>query len=142
VTWIYHITHRANLPGILARGGLCCDRDCSENSLTSTTIGYARIKERRFRRPLTVNSQDRGVVADYVPFYFGPRSPMLYTISRGNVEGYSEGQRPIVHLVASAEAVADAGASFIASSATATLPLTTPSSETASMSSPPTSTSP
>jgi len=52
------------------------------------------------------------MLADYVPFYFAPRSPMLYTINRGNVEGYQEGQRPIVHLVSSAEAVRAAGLSF------------------------------
>jgi ssDNA thymidine ADP-ribosyltransferase, DarT len=45
------------------------------------------------------------MLADYVPFYFAPRSPMLFTISRGNVEGYSDGQRPIVHLVSSVEAI-------------------------------------
>jgi hypothetical protein len=46
-----------------------------------------------------------GVIADYVPFYFGPRSPMLYAIKQGKVEGY-KGQREIVYLVTSAEDVA------------------------------------
>lgn len=43
------------------------------------------------------------MVADYVPFYFAPRSPMLYTIYKGNVEGYEQGQRPVVHLVSAVE---------------------------------------
>ena len=43
--------------------------------------------------------------ADYVPFYFGPKSPMLYAIKQGKVEGY-QGQREIVYLVAAAEEIA------------------------------------
>ena len=54
-----------------------------------------------------------GTLADYVPFYFAPRSPMLFTIHRGNVEGYQEGQRPIVHLVASVEAAVKVGRPWV-----------------------------
>jgi hypothetical protein len=46
-----------------------------------------------------------GSLGDYVPFYFAPRSPMLYTISRGNVPEYQEGQEPVVHLVSSMDDV-------------------------------------
>ena len=49
------------------------------------------------------------MVGDYVPFYFCPRSPMLYKISRGG-EGltYQDGQRDIVHLVTTVGKVVDA----------------------------------
>ncbi len=42
-----------------------------------------------------------GVLSEYVPFYFGPRSPMLYTISRGNTEYGRTGraQSGMLHLV-------------------------------------------
>jgi hypothetical protein len=46
-----------------------------------------------------------GPLGDYVPFYFATRSPMLFTISRGNVPEYQEGQEPVVHLVSSVEDV-------------------------------------
>lgn len=53
-----------------------------------------------------------GVLHDYVPFYFGFRSPMLYTINRGNVPGCPEGQTPILHLVTTAEAIEAQGLAF------------------------------
>lgn len=48
-----------------------------------------------------------GVLGNYVPFYFAPRSPMLYTIDRGNTD-YKGGQKPVVHLVSSTHAVVKA----------------------------------
>lgn len=38
-------------------------------------------------------------MADYVPMYFGPRSPMLYSIHTGFVAGYQGTQEDVVHLV-------------------------------------------
>ncbi len=40
-----------------------------------------------------------GVLNDYVPFYFCPRSVMLYNIWRKAPNTYGGGQEPIVHLV-------------------------------------------
>ncbi len=37
---------------------------------------------------------------------------MLYTINRGNVDGYPNGQNGVIHLVSSAEAIQDAGLIF------------------------------
>ena len=46
-------------------------------------------------------------VGQYVPFYFCPRSIMLYILHMGNHPDldYSEGQRPIIHLQADMEEV-------------------------------------
>ncbi len=54
-----------------------------------------------------------GTLLDYVPFYFGPRSPMLYQLETGWVPGYSEGHLPMVYLVASAHDIAAAGIGFV-----------------------------
>ena len=98
---IYHITHLDNLPGIIKEGGLHCDR--TAQNMKSMNIGHKHIKARRLNRSVPVGP--RGTVGDYVPFYFAPRSPMLFAISRGNVEGYTAGQRPVIYLCSSTEAV-------------------------------------
>ncbi len=54
-----------------------------------------------------------GTLHDYVPFYFAPRSPMLYTISRGNVAEFSGGQDSVVHIVSTAQTVRNAGLRFV-----------------------------
>jgi len=81
-----------------------------ERKLAYVSIAHQHIKERRAQKQVPCAAG--GMLADYVPFYFAPRSPMLYVINKGGVEGYTGGQRPIVHLVSSAEAVLAAGLSF------------------------------
>jgi hypothetical protein len=65
------------------------------------------IQGRRAAR--AVSAGPGGVLLDYVPFYFGPRSPMLYRLHTGWVDGYTEGQEPIVTLVVAVEEIAAAG---------------------------------
>ncbi len=81
-----------------------------ERDLDCNGIAHEHIKNRRAKRP--VPTCEGGTLADYVPFYFAPRSPMLYAINGGYVEGYDGGQRPILHLVASVEAISEAGSPF------------------------------
>ena len=54
-----------------------------------------------------------GVLGDYVPFNFCPRSVMLYVISQGLVDGYSEGQGRVIHLVSSVEKVIETGQPYL-----------------------------
>ena len=67
---------------------------------SGTTIGMSHIKQRRLTYRLS--SHPRLRVGDCVPFYFCPRSVMLYVIHRADNEGlqYRDGQGPIVHLEA------------------------------------------
>ena len=106
---IYHITSIDNLPGIIKAGGLLCDRDAEKIKFVS--IGHKNIKERRLQK--AVPKGPGGVLGDYVPFYFAPRSPMLYVINRGGVDGYAGGQVPIVHLCSSTEVVEAAGLNWV-----------------------------
>ncbi|WP_449246751.1 type II toxin-antitoxin system toxin DNA ADP-ribosyl transferase DarT [Desulfarculus baarsii] len=100
-TKIYHIVHVDRIPSIIANGGLCCDSYVIRNSLTGTTIGMSSIKQRRLTE-LQIPIYPGLFVGDCVPFYFCPRSIMLFLIHRGNhLElGYRGGQSPIVHLEA------------------------------------------
>lgn len=109
MTQIYHITHYDNLPRIVTSGGLWCDR----KSQPVVKIGHQHIKDRRLARPVPCNPG--GCVGDYVPFYFAPRSPMLFAIHKGSVEGYAGGELEVVHLVTSVEAVAATGLGWVLS---------------------------
>jgi hypothetical protein len=93
---IFHITHVDNLLGILHEGGLWCDSQRIARRLTSTNIGNLRIKGRRLRRAVTTAAG--GMLGDYVPFNFCPRSVMLYVVNQGH-DDYARGQDDIVHLV-------------------------------------------
>jgi hypothetical protein len=54
-----------------------------------------------------------GSGGDYVPFYFAARSPMLYTICRGNVPAYQGGQDPLVYLVTEPTQLQQLGCRFV-----------------------------
>jgi len=110
MTQIYHITHINNLENIVNSGFLLPDNQVQGTGIQNTNIGHRHIKERRARREVQVSSG--GVLADYVPFYFAPRSPMLYVINSGGIEGYSDGQTPVLHLVTDLEIVVEAGKGY------------------------------
>jgi len=98
---IYHITHVANLAGIIADGGLVSDREMIERGGPAQAIGMSEIKRRRVEE-LDVRCHPGTKVGDYVPFYYCPRSIMLYVIYRRNHPEltYRGGQGPIIHLEA------------------------------------------
>lgn len=97
---IYHITPVDNLPAIIASGGLISDAAMIARGGPKTAIGMGTIKQRRLALPVTCHQGLR--VGDCVPFYFCPRSIMLYVIHCANNEAltYRGGQGPIVHLEA------------------------------------------
>lgn len=95
-TLIYHITDVENLPGILAGGGLRSDAAMAQHS--PAVIGYGHIKQRRMTE-IRVDCCGGRYVGEFVPFYFCPRSPMLFTVNRGNTGRTPGCQRTIVHLV-------------------------------------------
>lgn len=98
---IYHIVHLDRLPAILADGHLYCDRVIAQRAGAGTMIGMNHIKHRRMHE-LHLASYPDLFVGDCVPFYFCPRSVMLYIIHRAASDdlAYKGGQQPIVHLEA------------------------------------------
>lgn len=104
VHWLYHFTRVEHLPTIIERG-LLSDTLASEH--LQFEVGNVGIKAQRARRQVPI--APHGVVSDYVPFYYAPRSPMIFAISHGNVSTYSEGCDRIVYLVTSLERLWVAG---------------------------------
>ena len=78
---IYHIVHVDNLASIVTDGCLWSDAVMVQRQ-GSTVIGMGSIKQRRLGLPVSCHTGLR--VGDCVPFYFCPRSIMLYVIHRAN----------------------------------------------------------
>ncbi len=97
---IYHITHVENLPRIVD-GVLWSDAERLRQGLDCTVVGMSEIERRRIEE-LEVDCHPGTKVGEYVPFYFCPRSVMLYLLHKGTSPGltYHGGQGPIVHLQA------------------------------------------
>ncbi len=110
-TLIYRIVHVNNLGVILHRGGMYAPNHTPTDDLPYHTIHNVDIQNQRQSRPIRCGPG--GTIHDYVAFYFGPRSPMLYQLHTGWVDGYREGQEPLIYLVSSAEAIARAGLPFV-----------------------------
>ena len=98
---IYHITHVDNVGSIVCAGRILSDARMPVSNSGYTVIGMSTIKRRRLEE-IEVGCHPGTRVGQYVPFYFCPRSIMLYILYRGNHPEltYRGGQRPIVHLQA------------------------------------------
>ncbi|MEV4770132.1 type II toxin-antitoxin system toxin DNA ADP-ribosyl transferase DarT [Micromonospora humida] len=112
---IMHFTHVDNLPAILGTGKLIADSAVGRHLVTE--VGSVEIKTSR--RSRSVTCPPGGFVADYVPFYFAPRSPMMYRIAKDHQDGkaglYPGGDDPLVYLVSSVDRVHRAGLPWVAS---------------------------
>ena len=98
---IYHIVHVDRLPSIIADGGLLCDAEIARSEALGTTIGMNHLKRKRLTE-LSLQSYPDLLVGACVPFYFCPRSVMLYVIKKANHPqlSYRGGQGPIIHVEA------------------------------------------
>jgi hypothetical protein len=76
---IFRITHRDNLPWILANGLHCANSGVRDPNFVA--IGNPDLINKRAWRGLPDPFQ--GTLSDYVPFYFTPFSPMLLNIKTG-----------------------------------------------------------
>ena len=107
---LFHFTHVDNLPSI-ATEGLFGDRVAVSRSLLKTDVGQQDIKCQRRQRRVPIGP--RGVVADYAPFYFAARSPMLYKIDKREVPTYDGGQDGLIYLVTDVERIAERTSRFV-----------------------------
>jgi ssDNA thymidine ADP-ribosyltransferase, DarT len=123
--WVLHFTHLDNLPSIAAAGGLACDGHAGQSGMR-TEVGDTSIKEARRRRIVPVGPG--GTVGDYVPFYFAPRSPMMFRIAcdcRDAIPGrYQGGDRPLIYLAAQVGVIVDSGLPWVATDGNARAAIT------------------
>jgi hypothetical protein len=82
-TPVFHITPIDNLASIAKVGAILSKTHVAQQHLVAGNIAYHHIQGRRAVRRIPI--APGGTLHDYVPLYFGPRSPMLYTINNGNV---------------------------------------------------------
>jgi hypothetical protein len=96
---LYHICHVDRLRSISQDGFLWSGAQVQARQSPGTTVGMSQIKQRRLNE-LALSSHPGLYVGQCVPFYFAPRSVMLFLLHRGNHPdlAYSGGQRPILHL--------------------------------------------
>jgi hypothetical protein len=99
-----HFTHIDHLASIIERG-LLCDT-IAGSGYCAREAGNPDIKAgRRLRR---VEIHPFGCVADYVPFYFAPRSPMMSAISHGRVPHFGSDVTGLMYLVTTTQILVDA----------------------------------
>jgi hypothetical protein len=109
-TPIYRIVHIDNLPTLLARDALHAPNHVPPDGLTWVGIHATQTQTDRGQNAVPVGPG--GIILDYVGFYFGSPSPMLYRIHTGwNVRQVD--QCNVAYLVSTAQAVADAGRPFV-----------------------------
>lgn len=121
-TPVYHLTHVDNLTSIIQSGGCLSFNEKHNQGIGHIDIAYETIQDRRART--FVPCSPGGCLHDYVPFYFAPRPPMLYAINGGYVEGYEEGQEPLVHLVTAAQDIENGGCKWVFTDGHATMAFT------------------
>jgi len=108
---IFHITAIANLPSIAKAKALLATTEVAKKKIVCQSIAYQSIQGRRALK--MVARPPGGVLHDYVPFYFAPRSPMLFTINSGNVPSCPYRQTHIVHLATTVDLVTANGLTFV-----------------------------
>lgn len=118
---LYRAVHGRVLPSLIERG-LLCRRRVIEEQIAFQSISNEEIE--RDRAMTVVGCGPGGSLHDYVPFHFGPRSPMMCRISYRNLPNYQEGQRPLVYVVTTIGAVIDAGCAFAFADGHPTMALT------------------
>ncbi|GAA0729971.1 hypothetical protein GCM10010199_44810 [Dactylosporangium roseum] len=99
-----HFTHVSHLTAI-ATAGLLSDSAAQGALSFKVEVGNTGIKQQRRQRVVPV--APGGVVADYAPVYFAPRSPMMYAIFKGRVPNYQGTCDELVYLVSKVQHMID-----------------------------------
>jgi len=106
---IFRITHCQNIPWILEHGLHCRTSETLDPDFIE--IGNPDVIARRRDRAVPI--APGGVLAHYVPFYFTPRSPMLFNITSGYQGMKRTRANDIAIIVASLRELQSQGVAFL-----------------------------
>jgi hypothetical protein len=110
-TPILRFVHAENLTTIMERRALHAPNHVPADSLPYRAC--LDIEVQGARSTVQIPCGPRGVIHDYVPFYFGYLSPMMLKLKTGQVTDYNDGQEPLIYVVSTAQAVRTAGVDFV-----------------------------
>lgn len=116
---IFHITAICNLANIAKAKALYSNAALQRKQVAYGNIAYQGAQGKRATK--LVAKPPAGTIHDYVPFYFAPRSPMLFTINNGNVPSCPYRQADIVHFVTTVETISANKLPFVFYDCNATL---------------------
>jgi hypothetical protein len=99
--WLFRITHIDNIPHILQNGLVTrYSQNANKNFVEIGDISLIEVRD-----DIDAPVPPGGKLSEYIPFYFGPRSPMLLQIATGfdGVKKYP--QEEIVYIVSSLDKI-------------------------------------
>ncbi|MDX9790784.1 MAG: DUF4433 domain-containing protein [Candidatus Kapabacteria bacterium] len=105
--YLYRMTHIENIPHVLQYG--ITHRNSKSANLNFIPIGDNSLINRRNTHILNNGT----VLGDYIPFYFGTRSPMLYVIQRGFNGVIKTDPENIIYCVTSIAKIIDSEIDFM-----------------------------
>ncbi len=108
--YLYRIIHINNLEYILRKGKLTC-MNHPEADKSYIGIGDDTLKESRKGKKIAL--EPFGTFSDYVAFYFGYRSPMLYNIVNGYQGVQKRSQQEIIYLVTSYDKIRELESEYV-----------------------------
>lgn len=108
--YLYRITHLDNLEFILNCGTVTCPNhpNCDKDYIG---IGDSSLIQSRTSKQITINPQ--GNFSDYVSFYFGPRSQMLYNIQKGFNGVTKRSPTEIIYLVSNLDKIKASNSDYV-----------------------------
>lgn len=106
---IFRITHVKNVPWILKHGLHCKSSKTADPNFVP--IGMADLIAKRATH--TVPIKPGGSLGDYVPFYFTPKSIMMYNIKTGHGNVIKRDNSEVVVMVSSLHKLKDMAVPFI-----------------------------
>lgn len=107
-TYIYRIIHKENLQILIDEGKLVAPNYVTNNNYIP--IGEQQLIKLRGDKEIKI--APFGTLRDYISFYFGVRSPMLYCIANG-YDVQKLDQENIIYLITSIEKLYETGVKFV-----------------------------